>query len=57
MLIFLQNKIKDLEKVVNNLSEPLELMYRPPERGDHVNIVEYLNEIDSRVKKIENQEL
>ena len=57
MLISLQKKIENLEEKVNELSEPLELMYRPPEKGNHVNIVEYLNEIDSRIKKLENKEL
>lgn len=54
MLISLQKKLEILEERVNELSEPLELMYRPPERGEHVNIVEFLNEIDSRLKKLEN---
>jgi hypothetical protein len=31
----------------------MELMYRPPDREDHVNIVQYLNEIEERVKNLE----
>lgn len=53
-LISLQKKLEILEERVNELSEPLELMYRPPEKGEHVNIVEFLNEIDNRLKKLEN---
>lgn len=29
-------------------------MYRPPERSDYVNVVEYLNEIDNRLKQLED---
>ena len=52
ILISLQNRIKKLENDIEDLSN-MELMYRPPDREDHVNIVQYLNEIEERVKNLE----
>jgi hypothetical protein len=30
-------------------------MYKPPEREEHMNLVEYLNEIDRRLKEVEEK--
>lgn len=44
------NRIEELEKSLYNLR----LMYRPPEREEHVNITEYLDEVEQRLRKLEN---
>jgi hypothetical protein len=31
-------------------------MYRPPEKNEHVNIVHYLDEVDKRLKELENDQ-
>jgi hypothetical protein len=30
-------------------------MYRPPEREEHVNITEYLDEVEERLRKLEDE--
>jgi hypothetical protein len=30
------------------------MMYRPPQREEYVNIVEFLDELDERLRKLEN---
>jgi hypothetical protein len=52
MLISLQNRIENLEIGIKELSN-MELMYRPPHREEHVNIVQYLNEVEERLKNLE----
>lgn len=43
-------RIERLEECLYNLR----LMYRPPEREEHVSITEYLDEVENRIKKLEN---
>ena len=47
----LVERIELLEESLYNLR----LMYRPPERGEHVNITEYLDEVEQRLRKLENE--
>ena len=50
-LNYLIERIEELEACLYNLR----LMYRPPEREEHVNITEYLDEVEQRLKKLENE--
>ena len=52
-LNLLETKVKRIEEKLNQLPIPFRLMYRPPEREQHVNIVQYLDEIDKRLKDLE----
>lgn len=52
-LNILEKRLEAIESHLKLLPIPFELMYRPPGR-DHVNIVEYLNEVDNRLTNLEN---
>jgi hypothetical protein len=47
---FLLSKIEEIEQKIQNI----QLMYRPPEREGYVKITEYLDEVDSRLRELEN---
>ena len=51
-LNYLIERIEELEASLYNLR----LMYRPPDREEHVNITEYLDEVEERLKKLEKHE-
>jgi hypothetical protein len=34
---------------------PFKLLYRPPEREEYLNIVEFMDEVDSRLKALEEK--
>lgn len=53
-LSFLEKRLERIEEKLNQIPIPFKLMYRPPERTDYVNVVEYLNEIDNRLKQLED---
>jgi hypothetical protein len=53
-LSFLEKRLERIEEKLNQIPIPFKLMYRPPERSDYVNVVEYLNEIDNRLKQLED---
>jgi hypothetical protein len=42
-----------MEEKLNQLPIPFRLMYRPPGENEHVNIVQYMNEVDKRLKELE----
>ena len=54
ILSSLVKRVESIEEKLNQLPIPFELMYRPPETETHVNVVQYLNEIDKRIKELEN---
>lgn len=50
----LEKRLEAIENHLKLLPIPFELMYRPPGK-EHVNIVEYLNEVDTRLNQLENK--
>lgn len=52
-LSLLETKVKRMEEKLNQLPIPFRLMYRPPGETEHVNIVQYLDEVDKRLKDLE----
>jgi hypothetical protein len=52
-LSFLEKRIEAIEEKLRQIPIPFKLMYRPPEKEHHVNIVEYLDEIDKRLQELE----
>lgn len=58
----MEEQVNSLTRTVNNLKQkldkipmPFKFMYKPPEREEHMNLVEYLNEIDRRLKEVEDK--
>ena len=58
----MEEHLNSLTRLVNNLKQkldqipvPFKMMYKPPEREEHMNLVEYLNEIDRRLKEVEDK--
>lgn len=49
----LNSLIERIERLEASLYN-LRLMYKPPEREDHINVTEYLDEVENRIKKLEN---
>jgi len=52
-LSFLEKRIERIEEKLNQLPIPFRLMYRPPGEKEHVNIVQYMDEVDKRLKELE----
>ena len=52
-LSFLEKRLDRIEEKLNQIPIPFKLMYRPPETETHVNVVQYLDEIDKRLKELE----
>jgi hypothetical protein len=42
-----------MEEKLNQLPIPFRLMYKPPGEKEHVNIVQYMDEVDKRLKELE----
>jgi hypothetical protein len=55
-LSLLETKVARIEEKLNQLPIPFRLMYKPPEKEEHVNIVHYLDEVDKRLKQLEKNE-
>ncbi len=53
-LSFLEKRIERIEEKLNQIPIPFKLMYRPPETEEHVNLVEYLDDVAKRLKELEN---
>lgn len=53
-LSFLEKRLERIEEKLNQIPIPFKLMYRPSDKTDYVNIVQYLNEVDNRLKNLEN---
>lgn len=51
----LQKRIEDLEETITSLQAP-ELMYRRPGGEEHENIVSFLNDVETRLQKLESDE-
>lgn len=58
----MEEHLNSLTRLVNNLKQkldqipvPFKMMYKPPEREEYMNLVEYLNEIDRRLKEVEEK--
>lgn len=56
----MEEQLSSLTRVVNTLKTkldqiplPFKFMYRPPGREFHMNLVDYLNEIEERLQKLE----
>jgi hypothetical protein len=54
-LSLLEIKVARIEEKLNQLPIPFRLMYRPPEQEQHVNIVQYMDEVDKRLKELEKK--
>ena len=52
-LNLLEIRVNAMEEKLNKLPIPFRLMYRPPEKEHHVNVVQYLDEVDKRLKELE----
>jgi P2-related tail formation protein len=50
----LEKRIESIERKLESLPIPFKLMYRPPEREDYVNVVDFLDETAKRLKQIED---
>ena len=46
--------VQNLKSKLDQLPVPFKMMYRPPQREEYVNIVEFLDELDERLRKLEN---
>ena len=46
--------VQNLKGKLDQLPVPFKMMYRPPQREEYVNIVKFLDEIDERLRKLEN---
>ena len=46
--------VQSLKSKLDQLPVPFKMMYRPPQREEYVNIVEFLDELDERLRKLEN---
>jgi hypothetical protein len=53
-LSLLESKIARIEEKLNQLPIPFRLMYKPPGHENHVNIVQYMDQVDKRLKELEN---
>lgn len=53
-LNLLEIRIERIEEKLNQLPIPFRLMYKPPGQEHHVNIVQYMDEVDKRLKELEN---
>jgi len=51
----LVSTIKSLKSKVDQIPMPFKLLYRPPEREEYLNIVEFMDEVDSRLKALEEK--
>jgi len=58
----MEERLNSLTRLVNSFKEkldqipmPFKFMYKPPNREEHINLVEYLNEIDKRLKEVEDK--
>ena len=54
-LNLLEIRIARIEEKLNQLPIPFRLMYRPPGHKNHVNIVQYMDEVDKRLKELEKK--
>jgi hypothetical protein len=54
-LNLLEIRIARIEEKLDQLPIPFRLMYRPPEQKEHVNIVQYMDEVDKRLKELEKK--
>jgi hypothetical protein len=50
----LEIRIARIEEKLDRLPFPFRLMYRPPGHENHVNIVQYMDEVDKRLKELES---
>jgi hypothetical protein len=46
--------VQNLRGKLDQIPVPFKMMYKPPQREKYVNIVEFLDEIDERLRKLEN---
>ena len=46
--------VQSLKAKLDQLPVPFKMMYKPPQREEYVNIVEFLDELDERLRKLEN---
>lgn len=53
-LNLLETRIRRIEEKLDQLPIPFRLMYRAPDKTEHVNIVQYLDEVHNRLKELEN---
>jgi hypothetical protein len=54
-LSYLEARLAAIEEKLAQIPIPFKLMYRPPGKEEHMNIVQYLDEIDKRLKALEEK--
>lgn len=50
----LDKRLVVVEEKLAQLPIPFKMMYKPVQKNEHVNLVEYLDEIGERLKNLEN---
>lgn len=53
-LNFFRNELKGIKEKLNKIPMPFKFMYKPPREDSHWNLVEYLDSIDERLRKLED---
>lgn len=53
-LNFFRSELKGIKEKLNKIPMPFKFMYKPPREDTHWNLVEYLDSIDDRLRKLEN---
>lgn len=49
-----QNELREIKKKLNQLPIPFVLKYRPPGHEFHMNLNEYLDNVEQRLQALEN---
>lgn len=49
-----RNELNIIQEKLRHIPIPFKFMYKPPGEDTHWNLVEYLDSIDARLKKLEN---
>lgn len=52
-LTSLQRTVSKLKEKLDQIPLPFKFMYRPPGQEFHMNLVDYLNQIEERLQKLE----
>ena len=48
-----RSELKKIKEKLNQLPVPFKMMYRPPGEDVHWNVVEYLDNVDKRLRRLE----
>jgi hypothetical protein len=53
-LSYLEARLTAIEEKLSQIPIPFKLMYKPPEEEKHLNLVDVLDQINKRLKQIED---